>query len=203
MIALFCIAGLAAVPDGFAAIYKYIDKDGMVSFADDLQAVPENYRSKAIIVSGNVAEVEKKPLSQPLQPDDAKTEQALALAPAKMDFATGITRSLGSRALFSVLVLISAVFAFIVLKILDADHKKPIAILRVVILWGVSIYLIYAHAGDVVNGFRSLGNGIENTRSQSAEKGKKAATALKTLDKLIENAAAAQQDAGRNLQEGK
>jgi hypothetical protein len=60
----------------------------------------------------------------------------------------GTAKSLFSgRVLISVVVVVSALFAFVILGILDADHKKAKRIVRVVILWGMSAYLILAHGG--------------------------------------------------------
>jgi hypothetical protein len=87
---------------------------------------------------------------------------------------------------------VSALFAFVILGILDADHKKAIRIVRVVILWGMSVYLILAHVGDVVNMFRTVKGEVDTVQHDSEEKGKKAAKALKEINaftKDIDNAA--------------
>jgi hypothetical protein len=84
--------------------------------------------------------------------------------------------------------VVSALFAFVVLGIIDADHKKAIKIARVVIIWVVSVYLLYSHAGDVVHGFRSIGSNVESARQESEEKGKKAAKAMKALNAVLDQA---------------
>jgi hypothetical protein len=191
--ALFCsVIFLLICPECFAAIYKYIDKDGMVYFADDLQSIPPEYRTKAKIVSGEDKEENKGQTNQNRQSVQAETK--------KTEVITGTTSekpfiekkegsdSFGRRAMVSAIVVVSALFVFVILRILDADHKKPVAITRVVIIWGVSVFLLYAHAGDVLAVFSSIGSKIENTHQQAQEKGKKAAKAVKALDALLEQA---------------
>jgi hypothetical protein len=191
MMVLFCVIGLSIASDGFAAIYKYTDKDGMIYFADDLQSVPVQYRPTARIISGEAKVDEKPSLNQKQQTplsETGKNELMPAVAQEKSFLETVRKGSFGNRALISAIVVISAIFAFIILRILDADHKKPVVIARVVIVWGVSVFLLYAHAGDVINGFSSMWKRIDNAQQRSEEKGKKAAQAIKKLDTLIEHA---------------
>jgi len=190
---LFVITlGLLAAMDVSAAIYKYIDKDGLITFADDLQAVPAQYRAQAVIVSGEDKEAEaKSPAGQavPKEQTEIKAGEPLPAPPPIVQTAeTGGKRSFGSRALISAIVVVSALFAFGVLGIIDADHKKAIKIARVVILWVASVYLLYSHAGDVVHVFSSIGSDVENARQASGEKGKKAAKAMKALNAVLDQA---------------
>jgi hypothetical protein len=191
MAALFLMLALCVTSDGVAAIYKYVDKDGMLYFADDLQAVPAEYRASAKIVSGEAKEEITRPADQSLQ--DARTEKresdsAPGSGQEKSFLELGDKRSFGSRALTSAIVIVSALFAFTILGILDTDHKKAVKIVRLAVAWGVSVFLLYAHAGDVVHVFTSTGNHIENVQRESEEKGKKAVKAIKALDALLEHA---------------
>jgi hypothetical protein len=196
MLGLVCLLGLVLAHNSLAAIYKYVDNDGMINFADDLQAVPAQYRASAKIVSGEADE--KRPAGplnreQPqVQPGTGAREPATAVAPAGMEEkrqpvkAPEATGSFGKRAFTSTVVAVSAVFIFIILGILDTDHKKAIAVVRVAVLWGVALYLIYAHAGDVGRIFSAVGGKIESVQQQSEEKGKNAARAVKSLNALVE-----------------
>jgi hypothetical protein len=128
-----------------------------------------------------------------LQPGTGAAAPAPAVAPAaaeklqqaKEPDATG---SFGKRAITTAFIVVSAVFAFIILGILDTDHKKAVTVVRVTVLWGVALYLIYAHAGDVGRIFIAMGDKIESVQHESEEKGKKAAKALKSLNALVEQA---------------
>ncbi|MHB8882236.1 MAG: DUF4124 domain-containing protein [Thermodesulfovibrionales bacterium] len=44
--------GLVSLRPASAEIYKYVDKDGVESYTDSLQAVPEKHRKKAVEVKG-------------------------------------------------------------------------------------------------------------------------------------------------------
>jgi hypothetical protein len=189
MLALFFVLGLLVCPAGFTAMYKYIDTDGLICIADDLQSIPEQYREKAEIVRGKVEE-EKKPLTenQPQARQEIKPEitaPSLAQEQAPVD---GIKkRFIINKVMISIMIVVSALFAFVILGILDADHKKSVKIARVVILWGMSVYLIYAHAGDVVRLFGSTRNTIDAAHQKAGEKGEKAAKALKEMNALMQN----------------
>lgn len=188
---LFLTIGLSVTSDGLAAIYKYTDKDGMIYFADDLQSVPAQYRPAAKIVSGEAKEEEKPIVTQQQQnpqPESGKNKLTPAAAQEKSFLDTGNKKSFGSRALTSAIIIISALFVFVILRVLDADHKKPVVIARVVIVWGVSVFLLYAHATDVITAFSSMTSKFESAQHESEEKGKKAAKAIQALDTLIERA---------------
>jgi hypothetical protein len=182
--------GLNAAMDCSAAIYKYTDKDGLITFADDLQAVPTQYRSQAVIVSGGDNEPEtKSPAGQavPKEQTEIKAGEHTPVLPSSIQTAeTSGERPFGRRALISGIVVVSALFAFVILGIIDADHKKAIKIARVVIIWVVSVYLLYSHAGDVVHAVRSMGSNVESARQESEQKGKKAAKAMKALNAALD-----------------
>ena len=197
MIGLLFISGLSITSDAFAAIYKYTDKNGMIYFADDLQSIPLQYRAAARIVSGEAAPGEKEPENQNQQ--EARTElrkneilstgeQKKPVIQEKPLLETGQKSLFGSRVFTSVNVILSALFALVILGILDTDHKKIVKIVRVVIVWGLSVYLVYTYAGDVAQVFTSTRNHIEGVQHQSEEKGKKAAGAVKALNTIIEHA---------------
>lgn len=209
LLVLFFALGLLIAQSGFAAIYKYVDSDGMMYFADDLHSIPEQYRASAKIVSGEATVAEEK---QPpaVTPPPAQTESkaggASTVAQAvRTSSETGDKGTLGNRALLSVIVVVSAFFAFIVLGIVNTDHEKTVKIARIVIIWGVSVYLLYNHAKDVVHVFSMIGSSVENARQESAEKGEKAAKAIKKYNELVEQAkkAASESDAADSAHEKK
>jgi hypothetical protein len=186
---LFSVIGLSSSADGFAAIYKYTDKDGMIHFADNLQSVPAQYRGAAKIVSGEEKDENKGQTNQNklnALVEIKQVERRIAAVLERFIIEKKDTDSFGSRAMVSAIVVLSALFACIILKILDANHKKSIAITRVVIIWGVSVFLLLSHAGDVVAVFRFVRNKIENSKQQAEEKGKNAAKDIKRLNSLLE-----------------
>ena len=192
MLVFLVMLGLTASPDGFAAIYKYIDNDGMINFADDLQSVPVQHRAQAVIVSGEEKEPEvKKPENQDA-PKTRTEAPAGTPVPATMEAQPPAdAKEKGTsmnRFLVSSIVVVSALFAFVILGVIDADHKKSIKIVRIVILWGVSVFLLYSHAMDVVNLFRTMGKSVSDSQQRAEEKGKKAVKAMKELGTLLERA---------------
>lgn len=193
---------LSATSNSFAAIYKYIDNNGIICFADDLQSIPEQCRATAKIVSG-WQEEERRPAIQKRPEAQAEAMPGNAASSSERGKVSieGTVKSLFSgRVLISVVVVVSALFAFVILGIIDADHKKAIRIVRVVILWGMSVYLILAHGGDVVHMFRTLEGKVDTVQRESEEKGKKAAKAIKEMNAFMEhgNNAASQDSGGVN-----
>ncbi len=183
--------------DSLAAIYKYVDSDGLINFADDLQSVPAQYRSSAKIVGGEPDQ--EKAASQPggkmpeaptgTMQKSPSAEDADASGKLKPVEAPPVKKeTFGKRVITSIAVVASVAFAFIILGILDIENRKIVTIVRLVLLWGVTVFLIIFHGGDVVSLFSSAGDKIESARQRSEEKGRKAARAAKTLDALLDKA---------------
>lgn len=207
MLVLVVVLGFLAAPDGFAAIYKYTDKDGMISFADDPQSIPEPYRASAILVSGQPEEQNEPPLQPQMQ--TRKETRPVASAPS-LEQETGAPEenkdSLFSlRFLITAIVVVSALFSFVILGMFDSDHKKSIKIIRVVVIWGVSIYVIAAHMMDVVHLFNMATGKIEAIQEESAEKGRKTARKMKeykeAMDQLGKPDGIAEADPEKQAQE--
>lgn len=180
--------GLLSAQQGLAAIYKYIDKNGVITFADDLQVVPEEYRASVKIVSGE--ETEKKPShpaqgKQPEGPAGSVTrDMPSAASGQKTADVPGGSGLFGGKALVSVVVVVSGGFLLALLGTFDADHKKAVKAVRLTVLWGVTVYLLVAHAGDAVRFVKKISGGIDASRQESEEKGKKAARAVKAWSEL-------------------
>lgn len=191
---LYCFPGLSFVPDSYAAIYKYVDKQGIVCFADDLQSVPEKYRSKAVIVEGEAKEDPEKPQSLAINNDNKAEEQSAANAPAETLQIRG-PRPLSLRLMISAAVSLAALLIFILLTKQAGlkENKKVHAIIRASLISLVSLYLIIAHVKDVMTIFGIAGKTVNDVQQQSAEKGKRAAQAIKTIDALFEQAQKAQE----------
>jgi hypothetical protein len=188
---LFFTIGVISTPECLAAIYKYVDKDGMIYFVSDLQSVPEQYRASAKIVSEEFKDQVKtqanphEQLGQTTIKDNEATHGSIQNKPVTEN---ANRKSFGRRALISAVIIISALFIFVILKIVDDNHKKSVAIVRVIIIWGVSVYLLYAHVSDVITVFQSASSAIEHAQKESEEKGKNAANLVKALDALAQKA---------------
>ncbi len=187
---LIAIVGVFVASDCAAAIYKYEDKEGMINFADNLQSIPAQYRTNAKIVSGE-PEDEKKPPVRDVQTTQAE-KQIVTMergeTPMQAHNVPDDNKQFSRKALISVIAVMSVLFLFALLKVFDADHAKSVKIARIVLMWGISVYMIWAHYSDVIQIFTSAGTKIESVQQQAEEKGRKAAKAVKALDALMEQA---------------
>jgi hypothetical protein len=203
MLAVVFVFGLAAAGNCDAAIYKYVDDAGIINFADDLQSVPAQYRATAKIVSGEAVEKPAGPAPQGQPKTDAETvgqavphEAAPAADAGESEKSETPASPFIKRAVISLVVVVTVVFAFLMLGNFQAEHLKAVRAARIFILWGASVYLIYAHAGDLMRVIGAMGDKVDAVQQQSAEKGKKAAKAAKALNAVLEEAGRAPVDPG-------
>jgi hypothetical protein len=183
---IMCAISLFSAKNSSAAIYQYMDKDGLVCFANDLQSIPEQYRPGAKIVSGEAVQgKEQATRNQQAGQQDASDKPVQTVSVEKSSALQAGSHREGKSVLLSAIIIVSAIFAMVILGVIDTDRKRAVTILRITILWGVTVYLVYAHAGDVVRLVRSANGKIEVVERESAEKGKKAGKAIKQLNALL------------------
>lgn len=173
-----------AAPDTHAEIYKYIDKDGIPCFADDIQQVPEKYRAFVTIIDESSEEYKAKAAVKPEGQNEDPVVQEPAQPPVR-----------GRRPLSFRLMISAAISAGLLLlmnflgKLPELKHDGRLrAITRNSLIATVSLYLIFAHGKDVLTVFGIMGNAVEEVQQHSSEKGKKAAQAIKSLDAMFEAA---------------
>ena len=178
---LFCLGGMLFVQVSNAALYKYIDKDGIISFADDLQVIPEQYRAKAVIIDG------EEKIVMPAKPVVSKAEAAPSASPVA-EPESGDSRQLSIRLMISGAVTLGVLLLFIVISKMPGlrENKKIIFMVRGSLIAVVSLYLVYAHVKDVTAVAGMTGQVIEDIQNKSAEKGKRAGQAIKTLNAISE-----------------
>lgn len=183
IVAIFTFCMLSA-QNGSAAMYKYVDKNGTLCFANDLQSVPEQCRAAAVVVSDETQE-ERKPSSDQPVAASAEVIPPPASAPAAKPGAP-----FSARLLISVCVMLLSGLAFWGLSRLTPLKKntKMLPMVRVLLVAVVSLYLVYAHARDVLGVFGLVGRGVEEVEQRSAEKGKKAAQAIQKIDAFMQDA---------------
>ena len=188
ILCLCCVFVFLLAQSSYAAIYKYLDKDGLICFANDLQSIPEQYRATAKIVSGEAdQEIRTPPQNQQTSEQPAENgQQASSTALERPGVQQNGAVFFSKPMLLSTIVVVSAVFAFMILGILKDDHKKTVVIARIALLWAVTVYLLYMHAGDAIRLVRTAGSTIEDAKHRSEEKGEKAAKAIKALNELVQ-----------------
>lgn len=203
---LFAVLGMFAVPAGLAATYKYVDKNGQIGFADDLQNVPEPYRATAVLISGEAKEGEAAPGTQGTPGEYAPGLSAPVLVqtpapPARPQPQAGIPFSI--RLAISIAVVIATILLSVFLGRVDALHgrDRTIHVLRVSLSWLVVIYLVAAHAKDAWTIFKAAGHSVQSVSDESAKKGEKAAKAIQALDAAMERAALQVQEADKAAKE--
>ncbi len=191
VLALCCLSDLFLVTSSYAVIYKYTDKDGTVSFADDLQGVPEKYRATAVIVEGESKEEGAK---QSASAPAVKPEQPSAVETLPIP-RTQAPRPLSYRLMMSAAFILCSgvIFIFMSKQAELKNDKKILSFIRTAFIAVVSLYLVVAHIKDVLIVFGFAGKTISDVQQQSAEKGKKAAQTMKNIDVLFEQAQRAQQ----------
>lgn len=215
---LFVSAGFFAgmVQDGFAATYKFVDKNGQVGFADDLQAVPEPYRATAVLIGGGGSEGERTSGSPaatgaqaPAQPGmnaqqappEAVPDQASPVQTQPLAQGSGLPFSI--RLAISIGVVIATILISVFLGNVAGlhGHDRAIHVLRVSLSWLVVIYLVAAHAQDVMAIFKTVGKQVQSVSDQSAKRGEKAAKAIKAMDALREQAEKQAQEHDKAIKE--
>jgi hypothetical protein len=192
---ILAILALLFARESFAAFYKYVNDKGVVSFADNLQSVPEKYRATAVVINDGTSDDEAKTATKPVV--NKAAEAPIAAVASTMEKAAGKERvSFSSRLLISLGVVLGSLFIFFVVsKRTDVrENKKSLSLMRSTLIILVSIYLVYAHAGDVAGVFGMASHAVDDVKHRSEEKGKKAAQAIKSLDALFEEAQKTQKD---------
>lgn len=203
--ALCALLAFCFVSDSYALIYKYINKEGIVCFADDLQQVPEKFRASAVIVEGETEDNgEKRSSATNTQMNKAEEQTARAETPAERTMPSApAVHPLSVRLVISGAVCLGALSIFIILsKQAELKEKeKVLSVIRTSLIGIVSVYLIVAHVRDAMTMFGMAGRAIDNVQQQSAEKGKKAAKAMKALDTLFQEAERSQKEQGSDTKE--
>lgn len=186
LIILLIVLSLAVGRESHAVINKYVSEKGVPTFADDMQKIPEQYRAQAVIVTGGndfdvYAEQEKARLAA----EERSRQEHQAAAPVRAE------KPLNSRLIRSgiaVGIFIALLFA---VSHFDALRERAQVLFRVRTGLAVLLLVFFAfnHAWDVLGLFGKVGdtlpNPVASIQEKSAERGKKAAEAYKTMDKIL------------------
>jgi hypothetical protein len=190
-VAVIFVLGLFLARDSFAVLYKYIDKDGVVCFADDLQSVPERYRAKSIIFSGELKEGPKLTAGR-----EEANDVMLSASPAVGAASSPPLRQeipFSKRLANTIIVMTVLVVIYVVLErlkeVIESDkYNKIVSVARIGLSAAAVLYLVFAHVNDVIHGVSRAGKSVEQAKEQSARKGRNAAKAIKAMDALFESA---------------
>lgn len=148
-----------------AEVYKYVNKDGVVSYTDSLQAVPEKYRKNANVVKG-LREKEEKPADKASAgPADATVKQEGQQAPQQKDQLPVKQRiqkkvqDLRDKGYWKPVIIILALIAvfFLMGKASRAmGHNEVWTVLRIIVVLGLLAYFFYAYTDELSGVYGSL-----------------------------------------------
>lgn len=175
--------------EGQAVIYKYVDVKGLPAFTDDLQNIPEQYRSQAVIVSGGndydaFTEQEKARSAAEERTRQEQLAQAASSGKAEETFSRRLIRSGIAIGLFAALLFVTANIHGL------KEQAQVLLRIRATLALLLVAFLGYTHAMDVAGLFGKAGDMVMEpvTRAQeeSAARGRKAAEAYKVINKIRE-----------------
>jgi hypothetical protein len=185
---VLCLFILLAGRESQAIIYKYVNAKGVPTFADDMQKIPEQYRSQAVIVSGVAvdenAEKEKARLAE-----ETRVRQERTDVPARTEerISARLVRSGIAAGLF-----IAIMFVISNLHVLK-DQTQVLLRVRTTLVLLLIAFVGYTHARDVAGLFGKAAdtvlNLISSVQEQSAARGRKAAEAYRSMNNIVEQAA--------------
>lgn len=180
---------LLIVRESEAVIYKYMSEQGVPSFADDLQKVPEQFRAQAVIVTGGsdydaYAEQEKARVAAQARADQEQQRQAASAVQNEETLRTRLIRS-------GIAIILFAALLFVVANIHALQEQAKVLLrVRAGLALVLLLFLGYTHFGDVAgllgNAWERISNPITSAQDRSAERGRKAAQAYKAMNKVLE-----------------
>lgn len=170
--------------DSDAVMYKYVNEEGVICLSDDLQTVPEKLRSQAVIIADPGMQ------SQSSTSPDAADKMRNVTGSDSSRATSGHDRAFTSRLLLTGGVLIITMIALVALgRTKDfSGREKIIPSVRLMLVCGVLVYLVVAHGRDVTFLSGLVGKQLDAIEDQSAQRGKKAAEAIKSLNNLMREA---------------
>jgi hypothetical protein len=192
---------LAVGRESQAVIYKYVSEQGVPTFADDMQKIPEQYRARAVIVNGGndfdaYAEQEKARLAA----EERTRQEQRAAAPVKTEkpLSSRLIRSGIAVGIFIALLFVTAHF--------DALREQVQLLFRVRagLVVFLLLFLTVNHGRDIMGLFGSVGdtlpNPVASMQERSAERGKKAAEAYKAMDRVLDQRAHDEEARAREIE---
>jgi hypothetical protein len=172
-----------------AVIYKYADEKGVPTFSDDMQKIPEQFRAQAVIVSGVVTDETAEQEQARLAAEALTRLEQQAAAPAKAE--EPITRRL-IRSGVAVGLFVALLFVAYHIDALR-EQAQVLSRIRTGLVVLLLVFLSVTHARDVIGLFGTVGetvaNPVADLQEKSAQRGKKAAGAYKSMERALDQRA--------------
>lgn len=186
LIIFLIVLVLAVGRESQAVIYKFVNEKGIPTFTDDMQKIPEQHRVQAVIVTGgNDYDVYTEQEKARLAAAERTRQDEQSAAPVKAE------KPLSARLIRSGIALGIFIALLFVVSHIDAlrERAQVLSRIRTVLVVLLVVFLGVTHARDVMGLFGrisdTLPNPVASIQEKSAEQGKKAAEAYKSMDKIL------------------
>ena len=154
-------------PQGASAkVYRYVDKDGTVSYTDSMQAVPEGQRKKAKVVEG-VREQETQPAGEDRQTTDPGSVHSFK------DQLQSLTEAVMKKGHWKDIAVVAS---GVVILLLIGRARRVIGpnaawtILRIIAVLGVLAYFFFAYTKGMSDIFETLKKSVGGVRERIEKK---------------------------------
>jgi hypothetical protein len=165
---LLALASLLFSSQASAEIYKYVNKDGVVSYTDSLQAVPEKYRKTATVVKG-LREKDEKPGDKepasavPPTPNQEAQKDSIAVK-QQIEKKVQDIREKGYWRPVVVILAFIAVFFLMGKASESLGYKGLWTILRILVVLGLMSYFVYAYIDEMSGVYSTLSNQVHSIK---------------------------------------
>ena len=170
LLLLLTIADLLVSRISSAEVYKYVNKDGVVSYTDSLQSVPEKQRKKATVVPGlrekeeKSADKAKGPGGEPAPDEKQNIGEKIekTIGPAKQQAVKVIQDAKDNEYLKPAAVVIAFIIVFFLIgKAANSLGYKTVgSILRVLVVVGLLAYFFCAYTQELSGRYTSVTSNI-------------------------------------------
>jgi hypothetical protein len=156
-----------------AEVYKYVDKNGVVSYTDSLQAVPEKHRSKATIVKGLREKEEKpsdktssEPVTTTVKQDGQPEPQQKDQLPVKKQIEKKVQDLKDKGYWKPILIILAFIAVFFILGKASRvmGHKEVWTVLRILVVLGLIAYFFYAYTKEMSGVYGSLSEQVNTLK---------------------------------------
>jgi len=183
-----------------AVIYKYVDEKGVPTFSDDMQKIPEQFRAQAVIVSGVITDETAEQEQARLATEALMRLEQQAAAPARAE--EPVSRRL-IRSGVAVGVFVALLFVAYHIDALR-EQAQVLSRIRTGLIVLLLAFLSVTHARDVIGLFGTVGETVANPvaglQEKSAERGKKAAGAYKSMERVLDQQAQAEEARAKEIE---
>ena len=187
---LTAVLVIGFVQEARAVIYKYVDEKGDIRFVDDLQNIPAQQRSSAVMVSGtdaspDLSDAERAEAAS--RREEVHREQAAARRRDDDSLRTRLIISLSGAGVVAALLFVTGN--------IDAlrERRRVLMNIRRGLVAGFLVLVVVVHLPDLLGLFRKAGSPtpgpFSDIQAQQEERGRKAGASIKAFNQMLDQAA--------------